>query len=269
MIIDAPFTIITGASQGFGKSLALECASRGMNLILVSLPGSGLIELSDYIKSNFSISVIQFEMDLCDDNNYQELHNSILKNDIPVRYLINNAGMLSHGYFEDMDLSYCQKLIQLNTIAPTLLTKLFLPILKKNSPSVILNVASLTSFFYLPCKQVYGGTKSYLISFSRSLRRELISQGIKVSTVCPGGLNSNTRITYQNRTGSLFSQASILNTEVAAKLTIQGMLKGKELIIPGKLNRFFLLLNKILPDPIIRFITRTQMAKFKGSYAYV
>jgi short-subunit dehydrogenase len=58
------YTIITGASEGLGKAFAIECASRQMNLILVSLPNSGLTELSNFIRRNFKVAVIAFEKDL-------------------------------------------------------------------------------------------------------------------------------------------------------------------------------------------------------------
>ncbi len=269
MTTNNPYTLITGASQGFGKALALECASRKMNVILVSLPNSGLIELTDYINSNYPVDAIPYEIDLCNLDDCKKMVSQIIDEKLPVHYLINNAGMLSKGYFEDLTLSYCEKMIQLNITTPTILIKLLLPLLKENEQAGILNVGSLASFFHLPKKQIYGGTKAYLMSFSQSLGKELKEYHINVSMVCPGGLNTNTQITYQNRTGGFFSKLSILDAEVAAKHTIKGMLNGKTIIVPGKLNQFFLMLNRILPNSIKQKITSLQMKKLKGSRAYV
>jgi short-subunit dehydrogenase len=156
-------------------------------------------------------------------------------------------------------------------MAPTLLSHLFLDMLEKNSPAHILNVSSLASFFYLPKKQVYGGTKSYIVSFSKSLRRELKSKNINVSTVCPGGMNTTLPLVLQNKNLTGISRWSVLNPEEAAQITIEGMLKKKELIIPGFWNRLFILLDKLLPKWLKEFLTDRQMKKsktFSGPLTY-
>ncbi len=257
------FTLITGASQGFGKAMAIECSKRHMNLVLVSLPNTGLNELSDFLKKIYDVSVLSIEMDLCTSENCHLLFEKVKKEQISIRYFINNAGVLSKGLFKDLDINYILCQISLNICTPTLLIKLFLNDLKQNAPSGILNVGSMASFFYLPKKQVYGGTKAYLLTFSRSLRRELRPENISVSIVCPGGMNTTAALTYQNRTGSWGSRMSIMNPEDAAKFAIDGMLKGKEIIVPGLLNRFFMFLNGILPKPVKDKITAIEMNKFK------
>ena len=87
------YTLITGASEGFGKSLALECASRKMNLILVALPGPELYNLADFIKRNYGVVVIPFEKDLSVEENCLQLFNEIEALQVPVNMLINNAGI--------------------------------------------------------------------------------------------------------------------------------------------------------------------------------
>ncbi len=258
------YTLITGASQGFGKAMAIECAKRQMNLVLVSLPNTGLNELADVLEKFYNVSVFNIEMDLGTSENCKSLFERVKNEQISIKYFINNAGVLSKGFFKDLDTNYILCQISLNICTPTLLIKLFLNDLKQNAPSGILNVGSMASFFYLPKKQVYGGTKAYLLSFSRSLRRELQPDNISVSIVCPGGMNTTASLTYQNRTGSWGSRMSIMNPEDAAKLAIDGMLKGKEVIVPGIVNRFFMLLNSILPKPVKDKITAIEMKKFKA-----
>lgn len=262
------FTLITGASQGFGKAMAMECAKRGMNLVLVALPNSHLNELCNFLEYTYKVSAIPIETDLSTEESCYTLHETIQQRGITIKYLINNAGILSRGFFVDLDTDYFLKQIKINICTPTLLTKLFLADLKKNSPSGILNVSSMASFFYLPKKQVYGGTKAYLLSFSKSLRRELRDDKISVSIVCPGGMNTTPGLTYQNRTGSWGSRQSIMDPEDAAKITIDGMLKGTELIIPGAMNQFFMFLDKILPKPIKDKITTMEIRKFRAGTIY-
>ncbi|MES1220817.1 MAG: SDR family NAD(P)-dependent oxidoreductase, partial [Bacteroidota bacterium] len=145
-------------------------------------------------------------------------------------------------------------------LATTLITRLFLDMLKQNGPSYILNVGSLASFFYLPKKQVYGATKSYIYYFSKSLHRELEPDNIHVSVLCPGGMNTNLAVTLMNKTGNLLSRLSVMNPENVVAFAIDSLLKKKEVIIPGGLNHFFLLLDMILPE-VVKKILRNNFLK--------
>lgn len=257
----AKYTLITGASEGFGKSLAIECASHKMNLVLVALPGPQLHNLAKYIEKNYNVSVIALELDLRQEGNCEKLHEAISSQKICIQYMINNAGLLSRGYLADMETEYVLDQIKVNIIAPTILIKLFLKDLQQNAPSGILNVSSMASFFYLPQKQVYGATKSYLLSFSKSLRRELKRDHISVTTVCPGGINTSPKLIYQNRIGSWGSRKSIMEPEDVAKISIEAMLKRKDVVIPGMVNHFFMFLDLILPGFIKEMITDSYIKK--------
>ncbi|MFL1013027.1 SDR family NAD(P)-dependent oxidoreductase [Flavisericum labens] len=249
------YTLITGASTGFGKSLSIKCAKLGMNLIIVSLPHSGLQELGEFLKANFNIKVIAFELDLSTVDNCNLLYDDIKKRRASVKYLINNAGVLSKGLFENLSEDYFLKQIQVNVTTPTILTKLFLDDFKANAPSGILNVSSMASFFHLPKKQVYSGTKAYLLSFSKSLGKELKKYGVWVSIVCPGGMNTTTGLCLQNRKLGWIPRKSILNPEDAANETLDQFLKHKELIVPGFLNKIFMFLDSIIPSKIKNRLT--------------
>ena len=256
------YTLITGASQGFGKAMALEFAKRKMNLVLVALPNSGLKELSLFIKTNFNTDVICLEQDLSITESYYAISNYIKNKNINIKYLVNNAGVLSRGYFDELDDKFILKQIEVNVTAPTLLISLLLKNLKKNSPAGILNISSMAGFFALPKKQVYGGTKAYLLSFSKSLRKELKKDRISVTTVCPGGLNTTTKLCYQNRIVGLITRESTLNPEDAAKIAIDGMLHRKNVIIPGFVNNCFMVLDKLLPEFIKDKLTNREINKF-------
>jgi short-subunit dehydrogenase len=251
------YALITGSSQGLGKAFAIECAKRQIDLILVALPGSGIKNVGLLIEQEFGVKAICFETDLCVQENCIELYNNIKRRNIQVHILINNAGIFGTTLFEDNDTSYYHRLISINILAPTILTRLFLADLRKNDKSYILNVGSLAGFFYLPAKQVYGASKSFVFSFSKSLQKEVEGSGIKVSVLCPGGINTNDQVIISNKAGSFVSKQSIMDPGDVAAIAIKKMFEGKAVIIPGKLNRFFVLLNKCLPiyikDKIIKF----------------
>lgn len=258
------YTLITGASRGFGKAMSLELARRETNLVLVALPNSELKEFSEFIKKNYNVDVFYLELDLSKTESYYKIVEYITKNNIQLKYLVNNAGVLSRGFFDDLEDRFILRQIEVNVSAPTLLIKLLLENLKTNTPAGILNVSSMASFFALPKKQVYGGTKAYLLSFSKSLRKELKKDNISVTTVCPGGLNTTTRLCYQNRICSWITQKSVLSPEEAAKISIEGMLKKKNIIIPGFVNKCFMVLDKLLPEFVKDMLTNMELNKFKA-----
>lgn len=267
--IEKRYTLITGASEGLGKALAIECATRGMHLILVALPGPDLGFLADFIKRNYHVDVIPIEKDLCKDDSCTGLFNEVSALKVQVNILINNAGLGSTILFEDGNIDLYEKQIKLNVLATTLVTKMFLEMLKSNGPSHILNVGSLASFFYLPKKQVYGATKSFIYFFSKSLRKELKKDRINVSILCPGGMNTNAALTLMNKTGNWLSRLSVMNPEDVAPIAISGLLKRKEVIIPGRVNKIFMLFDKILPERIKNIITDSGMKKLNPDNSFV
>jgi short-subunit dehydrogenase len=253
------YSIITGASEGFGKALAIECARRKMNLVLVALPGPELYYLADFIKRNYNVDVVAIESDLTSEANCSGIYEQIEYLQLPVNMLINNAGLGSTMLFSEGNISFYQKQIKLNILATTLLSHLFLDTLKANGPSYILNVGSLSSYFFLPKKQVYGATKSFIYCFSKSLRRELSKDEISISVICPGNMNTNVSVTQLIKSSNWVSRHSVMNPEDVASIAIDGLLKHREVIIPGKLNKIFLIMNKLLPSIIKKLLIGRQM----------
>lgn len=242
------YALITGASEGLGKFLAIECAKRKMNLILVALPGSGLHHIQKYILKTFNVDVLCVEKDLSEEDNCYQLHQQVKDEGISISVLINNAGIGGTFPFDERDARFYSKIISINVTTPTVLCRLFLPDLQKNAPSFIMNVSSLAGIFHLPNKQVYGATKSYLLGFSKSLSKELQHQNVFVSALCPGGMNTNWRLTMENRMmGTWISRQSVMEPSEVAAIGIQKMFEKKQMIITGFWNRCFLFWDQVFP----------------------
>ncbi len=262
------YTLITGASEGLGKSFAFECATRNMNLVLVALPDSGLKELADFIRRNFPVSVMAFERDLTESLSCEGLLSEIQNQDLHLQVLINNAGIGSTMPFAEGSVELYERQIKLNVLATTIITRLFLENLERNTPSYILNVGSMASFFFLRRKEVYGATKSYIHFFSRSLRKEVIKDGIHVSVLCPGGINTNLSVTLLNRKLGWLSKLAVMNPEQVAAVAIAGLFKGKAVIVPGVMNNIFMFLDRLLPEFIQARITSYGMKNLKVEDLY-
>jgi uncharacterized protein len=258
------FTLITGASEGLGKCFAIECAARKHNLVLIALPGPALFNLAEFLRQNFAVRVIIIEQDLCENNSARNIYDIVTAMRLQVNVLINNAGIGNTRFFDDEAMACFENQIRVNVLATTSLTHLFVAMLKCNRPSHVLNVGSLACFFAIPKKQVYGGTKSFIYFFSRSLRAELKPFDVNVSVLCPGGINSNAAQTMLNKSGSWISLRSLMNPEDVAPLALDALFRKKEVIIPGKLNRLFVILNAVVPGFLKKEIIKYQIGKLRA-----
>ncbi|MEO7307952.1 MAG: SDR family NAD(P)-dependent oxidoreductase, partial [Ferruginibacter sp.] len=226
--------------------------------------GPEIYYLADFIKRNYKVDVVAFENDLTIEEDCIQVYNKVIELGLEVNILINNAGLGGTMLFSEGPISFYKKQIKLNILATTLLTHLFLDSLNANGPSYILNVGSLSSYFFLPKKQVYGATKSFIYCFSKSLNRELKKSKISVSVICPGNMNTNISVTQLIKTSNWFSRHSVMNPEDVAPVAINGLLNKKEVIIPGRLNKIFLLMNKLLPSFIKNTLIGRQMKTLKS-----
>jgi short-subunit dehydrogenase len=251
--------IITGASEGLGKSFAIELARRNINLVLVALPGSGLPQLAAYIRKNFNIRVEELEMDLTHAENYLNIFNYLQLKGITAHMLFNNAGLGNWSWFEDKNILFYKKQIELNVITPVLLTRLFLEHADSQTTSYILNVGSLGGLFVVPKKQVYGATKSFIRYFTKCLQLELAGSNVRISLLSPGGINTKPELLVMNNKLKGIAKATILEAEDVARIAIDGLLRGKKEIIPGMVNRLLVLLNSMLPAFVKESIIRSRL----------
>jgi short-subunit dehydrogenase len=244
---DKPYTLITGASVGIGRALAIECAKRGMNLVLIDLPDSPLNRTIRYLNKYYPVHIESFLIDLTTPNAPLDIYNRCVEREIYVNMLINNAGLGHLGSFCDYDYRFYEKIIRLNIESVVLLTRLFLPDMKKMDHAYILNLGSIASFYPIPFKIVYAGSKNFIYSFSRALKAELKNTSVSVSVLCPGPIMTNQEVIKRIRRGGFWGKMSTMRANKMARIAISGLMKKKALIIPGFVNKFFLRLNQIIP----------------------
>ncbi|MGB3073746.1 MAG: SDR family NAD(P)-dependent oxidoreductase [Chitinophagales bacterium] len=260
-IESSTFTLITGASSGIGKALAESCAQRGMNLALIALPGIELRETVEYMHYTYGVKVFHLGIDLTQPAACELVVEWIHRHQLQVNMLINNAGIGCTGGFEKFSSDFYQRQIQLNVVALTLLTRLMINDLRQNSQSYILNLGSMSGFFFVPFKDVYAATKSFVITFSESLRHELKHTGIHVSVLCPGGVISNAETALRLSHHGWLAKASALTCEEVANEAINKLLRKKSIVIPGALNRLMMVLEKIVPAFITNKIVAAEFKK--------
>ena len=244
------YTLITGGSEGIGKALAMECASRKMNLIIAALDDPHLAETAAMIKSKYGAEVIPLAVDLTETDGPQKVWRFCRDNRITVNTLINNAGITGSTIFEAAPPSYIDQRIQLNIRALVLLCRLFIPDLKKLEKAYILNVSSMSAFYPIPFKSVYSASKAFVLNFSKAVREELKGSGVTLSILCPSGVRTNLQSHSRINSHGVFGKLTQIPAVRIAKLSLDNMLRGKRLIIPGSFNRFLYILGRIMPERI-------------------
>ncbi len=236
--------------------MAFICAEKGFNLLLVALPNSNLAQLSDELRIKYAVEVDFLELDFDQADSVTDLYDWCLSNGYEVNMLINNVGIGGRGEFSNLGLDEIQKLIRVNIYIVSAITSLFLPMLRRQPKAYILNVSSTASYFNIPNKTVYAATKAYVNTFTTSLRNELKGSHISVSLLCPGGSTHRVDPEVEKKLNNYFTSLVHETPHQIAKSGIEGMLKGKKLILPGAVSKAYMIVSKLLPGFIKDSITR-------------
>ena len=243
---DQTYVLITGASAGIGRALAFEFARHGKNLLLVSLPDTGLTETLQLIKEQHAVEVYGFPCDLTDRDAPQSILAWFEGNQFRISVLVKNAGFGNLERLEKTHTDVLANMMSLNNSALVMMTQLFIPLLRKNRRSYVMNVGSLASFMPLPGKSVYSATKSFVYALSYSLYFELKPQNIHVSCLCPGGTLTE-RVVESMEKSQLKRQKFCQLPQAVAREAVRSMYKRKFRIIPGWQNQILYWLARTLP----------------------
>jgi short-subunit dehydrogenase len=161
--------------------------------------------------------------------------------------IINNAGFGGSRLFESSPLDYLDNMIQLNIRALSLLTRLMITNLRRQPRAWIMNISSMAAFSPMPFKTIYPASKAFVYYFSRGLSEELKDTRISVSVVHPGPMMTNDEVSSRIRKHGFSGRLCLLPTESIAGISIDEMLQGRKVIIPGFLNKVNWVLMKLVP----------------------
>ena len=245
--------LITGASSGIGKDMAIYLSSLGHEVILVSRDDEALKKVQKNIKGKSRLIV----MDLNDKNNCIKLHKMVEKDNIDI--LINNAGFGTFGEFIDTSLDKELDMINVNITAVHILTKLFLKDFVKRDSGYILNVSSSAAFQPGPLMATYYSTKAYVLRLTTALYEELrkIKSNVHVSVLCPGPVKTNF-----NNVANVKFEIKSTTSEYVAKYAIDKMFKNKLIIIPTFYMKATIFFSRLAPTKLgLRIAYKIQNKK--------
>jgi hypothetical protein len=242
------WALITGASMGLGRAFARECAARGMNLLLVALPGEGLPELGASIAREAGVSAEWLEADLREPATLERITSLIRSRDLGL--LVNNAGIGGVGLFMDRPLEHHEATVCLNVLALMRLTRLVAAEFGRGKNCRILNVASLGAFYPMPTLSVYSATKSFVLDFSLALRAELAGS-VGVSVLCPNAIRTTSAVGDYVDGFGLVSRMACMSPEKIARIALDGVARGKAVIVPGRFNGLLAALSRLVPTALV------------------
>lgn len=240
--------LITGASSGIGAELAKLCAGGGYDVVLVARRAAQLEKLAGDLAARHSIQPRVLAADLSEESAPDQIAHA-LNGRIP-DLLINNAGFGIHGPFSRTDWTEERRLIEVNMIAPVRLSKLLVPKMLERGSGRILNVASTAAFVPGPLMAMYYASKSFLVSFSLAVARELKGSGVSMTVLCPGPTRTEFGEVAGLQSSRLF-QGPAMSAEAVAREGFDAMLAGKDEIIAGARNRWLILGSRLAPRSML------------------
>jgi len=247
--------LVTGASGGIGEELARLFASDGHDLVLVARSGDKLARLAEELSGKHGVGARVLARDLARAGAPREIFEELARENVAVDALVNNAGVGSYGLFAETDLESELALLQINVVALTHLTKLFLPAMIARGRGYVLNVASTAAFQPGPLMAVYYASKGYVLSFSEALANETEGTGVTVSALCPGPTETGFVAAAGMGDSKLFDRGAMDARTVAVE-GYRGMLKGKTLVIPGLRNNLLARSIGFFPRSLVTKVVR-------------
>ncbi len=222
--------VVTGASSGIGAAFADRLARRGHDLLLVARRGDRLSTLAAQLQAETGVGVETLVADLGRADDLARLEARIA--DIPVSFLVNNAGVGALGPTSSVPAGAQEALIRINVVALTRLSIAAVARFSAAGRGTLINIASVMALMPSAGGGAYSGSKAYVLNFTRSLRLELGGSGIGVHVVLPGPVRTEF-FSSQGLSDSVFPDSAYVSAEALADAALAGAALGEEVITPS------------------------------------
>ena len=247
---NAGAALVTGASAGIGRELALLLARDGYDLILTARDETRLHALAAELAERSQTRSTVIPCDLSLPSGPRELAARIDDAGLAVDILVNNAGMGAAGAFADLPLERQLALLQLNIVSLTELTRRFLPRMLERGRGRVLNVASTAAFQPGPYLATYYASKAYVLLLSEALAEEARESAVTVTVLCPGPTRTEFFARAHMRESTL-AKHTVMDAATVAAAGYRGMIRGDRIVVPGLANRAASVLVRAAPRNVV------------------
>jgi hypothetical protein len=247
--------LVTGASSGIGREIALRAAGDCATVVLVARREERLRELAREIESRHAgVEARVVVADLSDAAERHRLHADLESAGLHVDWLVNNAGFGLAGRADRLPTDQLQSMVELNVAALQHLALLFLPAMVERGRGGVLNVASTAAFQPMPYMATYGATKAFVLSFSEALWKELQGTGVTVTCLCPG--RTATEFFDDARMDGLpFMSTPASSPATVARAGWRALTGGRRRVIVGLQNRLGAWMATLSPRRLVLAVT--------------
>jgi len=257
-----PAVVITGGTEGIGRALAEEFARDGHNLVLVARDKAKLDRTAAELSSAYAVEVKGTAQDLTTVEGCAGVEQAVRQFGFYAEVLVNNAGVMASGFFQDADPAAMRRMIDLDVRAVVELTSRFLPGMLARGRGGVLNVASMMGFMPVPYEAVYAASKAFVLSFSKALSYETWGTGVTISVVAPGVVST----ALHAKAGGLNSRYLLWfpawTPEQVAKLAYRRFKRGRSVTLPGIGNKLGAFVIRFVPDfalvPLMGWLFRVR-----------
>ncbi len=248
--------LVTGASAGIGREFACQLAQHAGALVLIARRLDLLEELrAELTKKNPNLNIHCRAVDLSQPGDVDELIAWLGREGIAIDFLINNAGLGDRGTFATAEPRRRHEMLAVNIAALTMLTRAVLPAMIEKKRGAILNVSSSAGFLPIRKMAVYAASKSYVTSFSDAIRGEVRKQGIVVSALCPGPVDTEfSSVARRSIVEQPYPSPSFMHVAVedVVRAGLNAIEHNKALVVPGIVMKIAMLLVRLTPMAILR-----------------
>jgi len=263
MILHQCTVVITGASSGLGAEFARQLAPQAIAIALVARRETEMAVLAAELQRGHpSLKIAVIPCDLTDAEQRAQLPGHLAALGWRVNLLINNAGLGDYGTFADGAWVKIERMMEVNVMAVTHLTHLFLPDLKTHAPAGILNVSSLAGELPIPDFAAYAAGKAFVSRFSEALRIELKPDGVAVCALCPGPVKTEFGAVAERPGETTPKMSSAYQTkEHVVRTGLRALTKGRARAFPGFVVRATALLVNVVPLAVLRVVLSRRPRK--------
>jgi short-subunit dehydrogenase len=246
------YALITGASKGIGKAIAEELASKKIDLLMIARSQDLLQQTAKSISEKFNVKTDYLATDLSSSDAAQKVFDWCCEKNYEVEILVNNAGYGLSGLFEKYTADETADMMRVNMLAPVLLCRTFLPMLKQQKKAYILNIASSAAYQAVPYLSVYAASKAFVLNYSRGLRQELRKTNVSVTAISPGSTDTDFVVRAQVGEKGLQTAKKVNMTPTAvAKIAVKSMFAQKPEVIAGFINKLGAFMAWLAPKNVV------------------